>query len=86
MLPFNFDGEAKEYVGSYTVTDLDRLYLDLCILARLQNHGINTIADIIDFPKEKWNEVGLSKENKKVLERKLKSRGVDFSFPEDESK
>ena len=55
-------------------------------MAKLQNHGINTVADLIDFPEDDWKEVGLSMENKRVLERKLKSRGVDFSFPEDESK
>lgn len=81
--PFTYAEKATAYLVGRNATDLDQLGLSVNTYNCLKRAGIDTISDIIDYPKEEWPKIrNASEKVLKEVERKMKAFGLsNFEIP-----
>ena len=74
--PFTYSEKATGYLAGRNETDLVELGLRVPTYDCLSRAGVNTIADVIDYPKESWPKIkNITEKMLKEIERAMKAAG-----------
>lgn len=79
--PFSCAEKATAYLIGRNATDLDKVGFSVRTYNCLRRAGIETISDVLDYPKEEWPKVrNISEKILKEVERKIRALGLsDFT-------
>ena len=78
--PFKCANEARKYLdgGLLDSTDIEHLNFDTKIYNCLKRVDINTVADVIAFPRNRWSRIkGMGKKDYEEVENKVRALGYE---------